>query len=60
MKKYFRDLLATLKSIDSQLKELKETSESTNKHALRLSECVRKDHHSHGDRSSISTKHWND
>jgi hypothetical protein len=43
---YFKQLLATLKSIDASLKE--------------LSVCVRHDHHGHGDRHSISTKHWND
>lgn len=26
----------------------------------RLANCVKKDHHSHGDKWSISSKHWND
>ena len=43
---YFRELLATLKSIEA--------------HLARLSSCVRTNHHSHGDRASLSTKHWND
>lgn len=60
MRKYFKDLLTTLKSIDSSLKELKETGVSTNKHVLKLSGCVKEGHHRHGDRASISTKHWND
>jgi hypothetical protein len=46
MKKYFKELLETLKKIE--------------KHLGKLSSCVREQHHNHGDRVSISTKHWND
>lgn len=46
MIKYFKELLQTLKQIE--------------KHLETLASCVRTEHHSHGDRSSISTKHWND
>lgn len=46
MIKYFRDLLAILRSIDARL--------------AKLEACVRVNHHDHGDRASISTKHWND
>ena len=52
MIKYFKDLLSTLKSIDAQLKE-------SNKDLSLLSDCVKKNHHAHGDKSSISVKHWN-
>jgi hypothetical protein len=43
---YFREILQTLKSIDASLKS--------------LAACVKRDHHGHGDRVSLSTKHWND
>lgn len=46
MIKYFKELLSVLKSIDKNLKL--------------VIKCVKKDAHSHGDRYSISTKHWND
>jgi hypothetical protein len=46
IKKYFLDLLATVKRIE--------------KHLELLSGCVRKNHHSYGDRQSISTKGFND
>ncbi len=46
MKKYFKDLLVTLKSIDESLKL--------------IAKCVHEGHHRYGDRTSISTKHWND
>lgn len=50
---YFKKLLATLSSIDEQIK-------INNKHLKALSNCVEVNHHSHGDKHSISTKHWND
>lgn len=53
MIKYFKDLLKTLKSIDSNLANIARNTE-------RLAKCVKEDHHSHGDRASVSTKHWND
>lgn len=43
---YFKDLLATLKRIEA--------------HLATLAACVRVGHHTHGDRTSLSTKHWND
>ncbi len=46
MIKYFRDLLLTLKNIE--------------KHLEKLAKCVHEKHHSHGDRMSLSIKHWND
>jgi hypothetical protein len=52
MIKYFRDLLATLKSIDENLKKIERNTKM-------VSDCVRKNHHSHGDQASLSTKHWN-
>jgi len=46
MIKYFKDLLQTLKKIEQ--------------HLDKISKCVKTDHHGHGDKSSLSTKHWND
>jgi len=46
MMKYFKDLLATLKSIESSLKV--------------IASCVTENPQGHGDRVSLSTKHWND
>lgn len=46
MLKYFKELLATLKAIEQ--------------HLSHLAHCVKVDHHRHGDRYSMSTKHWND
>lgn len=46
MIKYFKDVLATLKRIES--------------HLARLANCVVRNRYGHGDRESISTKHWND
>ncbi len=46
MFKYFKELLSVLKKIEV--------------HLDLLSYCVKKDHHQHGDKISISTKHWND
>lgn len=43
--KYFRELLATLKRIET--------------HLAKIAGCVYEGHHRHGDRCSISTKHWN-
>ena len=60
MIKYFKELLKTLKSIDTHLNELRKTEGSTNEYIYRLSKCVKEQHHSHGDQVSISTKHWND
>lgn len=45
MIKYFKELLKTLKSIDSNL--------------TKISNCVQENHHTHGDKASISVKHWN-
>ena len=42
---YFRELLETLKKIE--------------KHLALLAETVKVNHHRHGDRVSLSTKHWN-
>lgn len=42
---YFRELLDTLKRIEA--------------HLALLSRCVREDHHTYGDRASLSTKDWN-
>ena len=57
---YFKELLKTLKNIDSHLNELRKTEQSTNEYILKLSNCVKVKHHPHGDQASISTKHWND
>ena len=46
MIKYFRELLYVLKQIESHLKI--------------ISSCVKTSQRQHGDRTSISTKHWND
>jgi len=46
MIKYFKELLTTLVKIE--------------KHLEKISKCVAEKHHGHGDRFSISTKHWND
>jgi len=46
MLKYFRELLLTLKSIEQ--------------HLGRISSCVKDTTRHHGDKHSISTKHWND
>jgi len=46
MRAYFRDLLETLKRIE--------------KHLELLASCVRSNDNRHGDRRSISSKHWND
>lgn len=43
---YFKELLKTLKEIECHLKK--------------LSDCVVDRSGSHGDRFTISTKHWND
>lgn len=43
---YFRELLATLQRIE--------------RHLARIASTVRSEHHKHGDRHSLSTKHWND
>ena len=45
MIKYFKDLLKTLKAIERHLSE--------------IASCVKTNHRSHGDKKSISTKHWN-
>ena len=60
MIKYFKELLAVLKNIDTHLNELRKTEISTNEYLYKISKCVKEDHHSHGDNCSISTKHWND
>lgn len=60
MIKYFKELLKTLKSIDTHLNELRKTESSTNEYIHKLSKCVKERHHSHGDQVSISTKHLND
>jgi len=46
MFEYFRNLLFVLKQIEA--------------HLSKISSCVYAKHHGHGDRCSISTKHWND
>lgn len=43
---YFKELLKTLKSIDS--------------HLAKLSKCVKVNQSRHGDDVSLSTKHWNE
>ena len=53
MIKYFKELLKTLKSIDTHLNELRKTEDSTNEYIYRLSKCVKEQHHSHGDQVSI-------
>lgn len=53
MIKYFKELLLTLKNIESKLNSIDEKLKP-------LSDCVKENHHRHGDRVSISTKHWND
>jgi uncharacterized protein YdcH (DUF465 family) len=60
MIKYFKELLKVLKSIDTHLNELRKTENSTNEYIYKLSKCVKEEHNYHGDRFSISTKHWND
>lgn len=46
MFKYFSELLKTLKRIDSRLADITENTK-------RVSNCVKTDHHSHGDKSSL-------
>lgn len=46
MIKYFRELLSTLKKIET--------------HLSLISKCVNQSSRSYGDRCSISIKHWND
>jgi len=46
MLNYFRELLLTLKRIESHLE--------------RLASCVRDSGRGYGDNRSLSTKHWND
>ncbi len=46
MLNYFKELLVTLRAIE--------------KHLEHIARCVKVDHHRHGDRYSVSTKHWND
>lgn len=53
MIKYFKELLATLKSIDKRLAVIEENSN-------RLNQCVKDNSRGYGNRSSISTSHWND
>lgn len=48
LKSLFRD--------EELIKELRKI----NNHLEKLSKCVKQNPHPHGDRSSISTKHWND
>lgn len=43
---YFKELLATLKKIE--------------RHLSRIANCVKEKNLNHGDRYSISTKHWNE
>jgi hypothetical protein len=50
--KYFKDLLATLKSIDESLKKIEKNSE-------KVAECVKTSSRGFGDKTSLSTKHWN-
>ena len=52
MIKYFRELLATLKSIDQRL-------EAIEKYMARLDKCVLTNHNTYGDRHSVSTKNFN-
>ena len=59
MIKYFKELLETLKSIDTHLYELRKTEILTNEYIYKLSKCVKERHHPHGDQASISAKHWN-
>ena len=53
MIKFFKELLETLKSIDNRLATIEANTKN-------LSDCVKRNHHGHGDRCSLSTKHWND
>jgi len=50
---YFKELLGTLKKIESHL-------EAISKNTDLLGKCVKSHHHGHGDTHSLSTKHWND
>lgn len=45
--------------IEKYAKEHAERQKRIEKHLEKLANCVREGHHAHGDRSSISTKHWN-
>ena len=47
---YFKELLATIKSIDASLKTLNSNCDKV----------IIKSSKQHGDRYSLSTKHWND
>ena len=59
MIKYFKELLKTLKAINSNLGDIKQMQISTDNHLEKLASCVQEKHHGHGDQASISTKHWN-
>jgi hypothetical protein len=53
MIKYFKELLLTLKNIERKLNDIDEKLKP-------LSECVKTNRSDYGDRTSISTRHWND
>lgn len=46
IKKWANEILSEIKKIRVALEK--------------IASCVKSDHHQHGDKSSISTKHWND
>ena len=60
MIEYFKELLNTLKSINTHLNELRKTEQNSNEYLSKISNCVKVNRHGHGDKYSISTKHWND
>tara|TARA_R110000782_G_scaffold252060_1_gene339777 strand:+ start:28 stop:201 length:174 start_codon:yes stop_codon:yes gene_type:complete len=57
MIKYFRELLATLKSIDKTNKEIKAILDDID---LNLARCVVKNGRRHGTDHYLVTGHWND
>ena len=57
MIKYFRELLATLKSIDKTNKEIKASLDDID---LNLARCVVKNGRRHGKDHYLVTGHWND
>jgi hypothetical protein len=59
---FFTCTMVFMTLILEQLKKnsTKKEIETMNKNIEQLAACVKKDHHGHGDRTSISVKHWND
>lgn len=60
MFKYLKDVLSTLKDINNNLTKINISTSLSQENTKALSDCVKVDHHRHGDHKSISTKHWND